>query len=239
MSVFLEKPCRAQNVIEHSARGTTWKEHKYIKRIDGTYYYPDNYEGGRHLPSGENDSNSSNERDNLEDWEVEMYSDIDDTLERNPGLFDPLDLATGDLQDFRLTLAEFAGIDADSLSDTEIKRMQDKMISYYTDRQSARNLSAQDVENLAREVIRGNFGNGQIRKDLLGENYQEIQNRVNEILRGQIGNQPVSNTDSSTSSESTQETIDNAIQAASNAGIDMNIVYSVYNKRLSKAVKEG
>lgn len=35
----------------HSAKGTTWDEHKYIKRIDGDYYYPDSYVGGRHLPS--------------------------------------------------------------------------------------------------------------------------------------------------------------------------------------------
>lgn len=39
--------------IKHSAKGTTWEEHKYIKRIDGTYYYPDSYKGGRHLPDGD------------------------------------------------------------------------------------------------------------------------------------------------------------------------------------------
>lgn len=32
-----------------------------------------------------------------------------------------------------------------------------------------------DVENLAKEVIKGNFGNDQQRKDLLGENYDKIQ----------------------------------------------------------------
>ena len=38
--------------LAHSAKGTTWENHKYIKRIDGTYYYPNSYVGGRHLPSG-------------------------------------------------------------------------------------------------------------------------------------------------------------------------------------------
>lgn len=33
----------ASQHIEHSAKGSTWEDHKYIKRIDGTYYYPDNY----------------------------------------------------------------------------------------------------------------------------------------------------------------------------------------------------
>lgn len=35
--------------IAHSAEGSVWEKHKYLKRIDGRYYYPDNYEGGRHL----------------------------------------------------------------------------------------------------------------------------------------------------------------------------------------------
>lgn len=38
--------------LQHSAKDSEWEEHKYIKRIDGTYYYPDSYEGGRHLPKG-------------------------------------------------------------------------------------------------------------------------------------------------------------------------------------------
>ena len=33
--------------FRHSSEGSSWKKHKYIKRVDGTYYYPDSYEGGR------------------------------------------------------------------------------------------------------------------------------------------------------------------------------------------------
>lgn len=40
-----------------------------------------------------------------------------------------------------------------------------------------------DVETNARRVIRGDFGNGQVRKDRLGGLYSEIQSRVNEIYR--------------------------------------------------------
>ncbi len=39
-------------LLVHSAEGSSWKKHKYIKRIDGTYYYPRSYQGGRHLPEG-------------------------------------------------------------------------------------------------------------------------------------------------------------------------------------------
>lgn len=40
-----------------------------------------------------------------------------------------------------------------------------------------------DVEENARRVIRGDFGNGQPRKDKLGTSYSEIQGRVNEMYR--------------------------------------------------------
>ena len=52
------------------------------------------------------------------------------------------------------------------------------------------------VDELAREVIRGDWGNGQDRKDRLtaaGYNYSEVQGRVNEILRGNAPSAPVSN----------------------------------------------
>lgn len=40
-----------------------------------------------------------------------------------------------------------------------------------------------DVEENARRVIRGDFGNGQERRDKLGSSYSEIQNKVNEMYR--------------------------------------------------------
>lgn len=41
-----------------------------------------------------------------------------------------------------------------------------------------------DVNALAEAVIRGDYGNGQERRDRLGSRYDEIQARVNEILNG-------------------------------------------------------
>lgn len=49
------------------------------------------------------------------------------------------------------------------------------------------NLSDSDIERIARDVIRGKYGNGATRKRKLtekGYDYQTIQNRVNKILRG-------------------------------------------------------
>lgn len=41
-----------------------------------------------------------------------------------------------------------------------------------------------DIEQMARDVIAGKYGNGQERKDRLGNIYYQVQARVNEILRG-------------------------------------------------------
>lgn len=41
-----------------------------------------------------------------------------------------------------------------------------------------------DVDDLARRVINGKFGNGETRKAALGERYAEVQARVNELLGG-------------------------------------------------------
>lgn len=41
-----------------------------------------------------------------------------------------------------------------------------------------------DIDDLANRVIKGEFGNGQDRKNALGDKYNEVQARVNEILYG-------------------------------------------------------
>lgn len=40
-----------------------------------------------------------------------------------------------------------------------------------------------DIEDTAMSVIRGNYGNGNVRKQNLGDKYQTIQNRVNQLKR--------------------------------------------------------
>lgn len=161
---------RNRKILRHSAKGSTWEEHKYIKRIDGTYYYPDSYEGGRHLPDGEQKRSS----DNKDASEEEKREKLD--------------------------------------------------------------LSSDDIEKLAQEVIRGNFGNGQERKDLLGENYQEIQDRVNQILRSsRVSNQKISSVSQEiveTGEKAINETIKKKeTKTPAKKGLDLNRVYNVYRKR--------
>ena len=161
--------------LQHSAKGSTWKDHKYIKRVNGTYFYPKGYKGGH---QSENTSGKE-----LEDWEKTMYEDIEATLKKNPGLFDPSQITDDNWQDFGVTLAEFAGVDTDKLSKEEIERMRQKVADHYAQKEPESKLNKEDVEALANEVIRGNFGNGTVRKDLLGEDYSEVQKKVNEILK--------------------------------------------------------
>lgn len=47
-----------------------------------------------------------------------------------------------------------------------------------------------DIEQMAKDVIAGKYGNGQARKDALGSNYSAVQKRVNEILAGKSAPQP-------------------------------------------------
>lgn len=48
----------------------------------------------------------------------------------------------------------------------------------------SRETSNVDIDDLVNATISGEFGNGQARRDALGENYAEVQKRVNAILNG-------------------------------------------------------
>lgn len=162
--------------FKHSSEGSSWKKHKYIKRVDGTYYYPDSYEGGRHLPDGEK----------YKIMEDELFKKLKNSSDKDIGK-----MLSGS---FDKVLLEQMGVDWTKLPKEEVDRMQRNLIDRFeekTESNSKIDLSENDIENLAKEVIRGNFGNGQERKDLLGENYEEIQKRVNELMKGTAGTKTI------------------------------------------------
>ena len=158
--------------FRHSSEGSSWKEHKYIKRVDGTYYYPDSYEGGRHLPDWGKEKS----------MEDELFEKLKNSSDKDIGK-----MLRGS---FDKVLLEQMGVDWTKLPKEEVDRMQRSLIDRLEKKiesNSKIDLSKNDVEKLAKEVIRGNFGNGQVRKDLLGENYAEVQKRVNELMKGSAG----------------------------------------------------
>lgn len=209
--------------LEHSAKGSTWEDHKYIKRIDGTYYYPDNYEGGRHLPENDKDKKETSMEDDLFEKLKDFAGDELDSQLR--GSFDKI-------------LREKLGVDWTTLPKEEVDKMQRSLIDRLkaAEKEKKENSSGEkieltknDVENLANEVIRGQYGDGQTRKDLLGENYAEIQKRVNELMKGSTGQKKVSEA-TSESVKKAEETAKKVDNSNVHSGVDLNTVLSVYRK---------
>lgn len=151
-------------VIIHSAKGSEREDHKYIKKIDGDYYYPDSYKGGRHLDSDQKDGSG-------DDGKISTDSELDSAT----------------------------------------------------------------IDELAKQVWKGAFGNGQIRKELLGANYQTIQNRVNELAGSSAGKLKLSDVKGS-KTEKVGDTVVKAVEKKA-AGMDMDKIYSVYAEQEKRKTK--
>lgn len=64
--------------------------------------------------------------------------------------------------------------------DTQIEKPEVEQNNSFTKQES---VVSGSVEEKARQVIRGDYGNGNVRKQKLGEEYSEIQSAVNEMYR--------------------------------------------------------
>ena len=106
--------------LKHSAKGSSWKNHKYIKKVGDKYIYAD-------TKNGESDETENSK------------ANTDNTNE----------------------------VDSKKKGENESESPEEF-----------------NLEAMANKVIRGEFGNGADRKELLGDAYAEIQKRVNEILLG-------------------------------------------------------
>lgn len=152
--------------IKHSAKGSEWDEHQYVKKVDGDYYYPDGYTKGRTISSLKENQKSDKK-------------------------------TSGEKSDGQKT-------------------------------------NGSDTDSIALEVIRGRYGDGQDRKDALGDDFQRIQDRVNELM----GIGKASSTKLSEASEEVvskgETAVKKAVEKKDNkvhTGVDMNKVMSVYNKK--------
>ena len=131
-------------IIKHSAKGSSWKNPKYIKKTGtagkmedtGKYYYPDSYEDGRHLPKGDKASNVSKTDDGTSDWEKKVYDHVDSIIKNNPELFKTgADVArsimdSNSTENFKNTLKAF-GVKVEDLSETELNNIRKKIASHY------------------------------------------------------------------------------------------------------------
>ena len=85
-------------------------------------------------------------------------------------------------------------------------------------------LFAKSVEEVAKEVIKGNWGNGETRKTKLtnaGYNYSEVQSTVNEMLG--VGNKKTTTTTTTTNTKNTQNKKTNVELA----GVDSSLVDTI------------
>ena len=210
--------------LSHSAKGSTWDKHKYVKRVDGIYYYPNGYEGGRTMESFRKDLR--NKRFTQKQVKADASNKSTSISKAQTSVKKALS-KTGFQQ--RSALSSF-GVSQEKK--TKKKKITDK------------DLSAKEIEKFAKEVIRGNYGNGAERKKALGNNYRKIQDKVNEMLRG--GTKKISSTTKTASKEFSSGTSKKSKSSKSTKkktsstkgtttskpkGIDLDKIYSVYNKR--------
>lgn len=162
--------------LAHSAKGSEWKKHKYIKKADGKYYYPNSYEGGRHLP---NDEKSSNKEKN--------HTSYNNTIEKISDLTGMKEESIDEL----ITIAETKGFDSDEYKEKcQILSEGDPDMYNRINRILMADVITDDKESLndytkrmAEKVVNGEFGDGEERKEALGYNYERVQTKANEIIK--------------------------------------------------------
>lgn len=192
--------------IIHSAKGSVWDDHKYVKKIDGVYYYPVGYEDGRTIDSLEGDKKTDDSKDSSK-----KKSQIDEVKKH-----------------FDQYLAK-RGIDWRTIPKDEIDKMQRDIVKQLESGKES-GTSEKSIEELAKDVISGKLGSGNDTKTLLGDKYSEIQKKVNELIKGSSGNKEVS----SVSEDSIKKT-NSAASKVSNtkvhSGVNMENVLNVYRNK--------
>lgn len=81
--------------------------------------------------------------------------------------------------------AEVSEAEEVTQSETLTPKSEEKSVA-----QTTKNVSAGEVEENALKAIRGDYGNGQDRKEALADKYTVIQNRVNQIYKENDQNWP-------------------------------------------------
>lgn len=170
--------------FEHSGvKGMTWSEHKYIRKANGSYYYPEGNTGAKYseYTKGDPDFDRKNfsEKNRVGNSDFFFFTRPDGSvvvLEEDMKW--ELPKGTKLTQEMTKRLEQFN--QDGKLKGDDWTRGATEAI---TGKQNDGKLSEKDLDDLSNQVIRGNFKNGQQRKELLGAYYQQIQDRVNKKLK--------------------------------------------------------
>lgn len=209
----ITKPPIEQLLMHSGVKGMEWKNHKYIRKANGEYYYPEgSYRGAKfsEYKKGDSDFDRKNfsEKNRVGDSEFFFFT-------RPDGKVVVLE------EDMKWELPE-----GTKLTPEMTKRLEEfnkdgnlhgedwnrAAMEAITGQQSDGKLSDKDKEDLSNMVIRGEFNNGKDRKDLLGEHYQEIQDLVNQKLKGKSS----SKSETSKSEEETKDDSDYEVKEGNN-----------------------
>lgn len=198
-------------ILVHSAKGSTWEDHKYVKKIDGVYYYPVGYEDGRTIDDLKGSKESGDKDDKKEKSDSKSKEDQIKEVKQN----------------FDQYLAK-RGIDWRKLPKDEVDQMQRDIVKQLESGKET-GTKEKSTEELAKDVAAGKLGNGADRKALLGDRYAEVQKKVNEISK-KVGDKKTSEV-----SEDSKKKTTSAAKKISNtkihSGVNMEKVMSVYKKK--------
>ena len=173
-----------ERVLKHSGiKGMEWKHHKYIRKANGSYYYPEGSGRAKYseYTKGDPDFDEANYSEKNRIGDSDFYG-----FTNKNGDFVILE------EDMKWTLPKGTKVTPDMIqrlsnfnSDGKLKgdEWTRAATEAITGQKNNGKLSEKDIDELSNQVIRGNFKNGQQRKELLGEYYQQIQDRVNQKLK--------------------------------------------------------
>ena len=180
---IINKPPIEEVLAHAGVKGMEWKNHKYIRKANGSYYYPEGSSGAKYseYTKGDPDFDESNysEKNRLGD------SDFYGFTNKN-GDFVVIE------EDMKWTLPKGTKVTPDMIQrlsnfNSDGKLKGDDWVRGATEaitgKKNDGKLSERDIDNLSNEVIRGNFKNGKERKELLGEYFQQVQDRVNQKMK--------------------------------------------------------
>ena len=112
--------------------------------------------------------------------------DLNDWISKNPNAnVSWLTASESDTDDIREYLEEALGINGDDLPDEQVEEIRRDLLKEFdiTTPEKQRKKKEEELDKMADAVIRGDFGNGDERKNRLGSDYEEVQKRVNKKLQ--------------------------------------------------------
>lgn len=198
--------------LQHSAKGSVWDKHKYVKKIDSVYYYPVGYEDGRTVDQLSGNKSKDDKEDSKEKKES---SATDKEIERVKKHFDEY-------------LKE-RGIDWRTLPKEEVDDIQRDIVKQLEKKKAE---GGKSTEELAKEVVAGKHGNGKDRKESLGSDYEEVQKIVNELMKKSTSRKKESSEEKK--EEKKENTKKKTSSSSSKKSVDLDKVFSVYNKNKKK-----